>query len=402
MSARYRGVAACYLGLTILPRFAMAFIAGSYSLYLVSHGLNVLEVNLVNLVFWSMLLLSELPTGALADLYGRRKCFVASCHLTAAGALIYAGGNSFAAFAMAEACSAVGKSLSNGSFQAWMVDSLDDTPDKNARVGRILAQEGVWGNLACIGGALIGGLMTVANPKFPWYAMAAAFTLTGLLAAVWMKEGPTGQGGRFPSPPLTPGLAAKIRTGWHIGRTHAPIRFVLAYTFVIMLGVQAPNMQWQLWFSRYEVGPAVMGLLAAGIFAFLAFGAYLAAYNLRTGQSERRLLIGWQVLAGVGMILTVLLPSLSGGAAAFFLHEIARGAMQPIRSAYLNQHVTAAERATLLSLGSLPGHLGGMIGLLASGLLALHSSIPLTWVCSGLFLILTTVWLSRSTKFSSA
>lgn len=59
---------------------------------------------------------------------------------------------------------------------------------------------------------------------------------------------------------------------------------------------------------------------------------------------------------------------------------------------YLHDHVPSQERATLLSFESMAQHFGGMIGLLASGMLAQYLSITWSWVILGLLMILISGW----------
>lgn len=55
-----------YYLLLILQRAGMGMTAAVYATFLLSNGLNLLEINLVNMIFFVTLFLCEVPTGALA------------------------------------------------------------------------------------------------------------------------------------------------------------------------------------------------------------------------------------------------------------------------------------------------------------------------------------------------
>jgi sugar phosphate permease len=68
---------------------------------------------------------------------------------------------------------------------------------------------------------------------------------------------------------------------------------------------------------------------------------------------------------------------------------------EPIKETYLHDNIPSKERATVISFGSIAHHLGGAVGLLVSGLIALNGSIQLAWICSGLSLVVITLLLRK-------
>ena len=82
--------------------------------------------------------------------------------------------------------------------------------------------------------------------------------------------------------------------------------------------------------------------------------------------------------------------------ALFFIHQLPRGMVSPIKDAYLNSNIDSKERATILSFESIAHHFGGAIGLLLSGLLARSAGIPFTWLVFGLFLVIGTTLIAKN------
>src|SRR3989344_7391935 len=96
-----------YLLLKALSTLGISFISAVYVTFLLSKGLNLFEVNLVNAVFFTTLFLFEIPTGAFADIFGRKASVIAACLLFSLGMFVYAASGSFWAFALAEVTAAI-------------------------------------------------------------------------------------------------------------------------------------------------------------------------------------------------------------------------------------------------------------------------------------------------------
>lgn len=66
-----------------LYNFSWSFIGPMYALFLLARGLDVLQVNLVSATYLISVFLFEVPTGAVADLVGRKASFLLSCAVRA-------------------------------------------------------------------------------------------------------------------------------------------------------------------------------------------------------------------------------------------------------------------------------------------------------------------------------
>ena len=113
-----------YLVLSALFQLGAPMVMATYVTFLQSHGLNLFQVNMVNLVFWSVMFVTDIPTGAFADTFGRRLSFCLACCLYGVGMFTYAAGKTFGEFAIAEAIVAIGATFANGAFQGWLRNRL--------------------------------------------------------------------------------------------------------------------------------------------------------------------------------------------------------------------------------------------------------------------------------------
>lgn len=111
-----------------LYRFFSSFDITSaiWVLYLGYKGMNLVQIGLLEGIFHVTGLLSEIPTGALADLFGRRRILIIGRMMSLISAIIMLFSNSFLGFAMGFILSAWGYNLNSGSEEALIYDTLKE------------------------------------------------------------------------------------------------------------------------------------------------------------------------------------------------------------------------------------------------------------------------------------
>src|SRR5206468_10688908 len=103
---------------------AQFFLAPVYPLFLLSRGLDLLEINLILAIYLITIFVFEVPTGALADTAGRRFSFVLGCATRTAAFVLYSRARGFADCATFEFVDAIGTTLVSGALEAWAVDGV--------------------------------------------------------------------------------------------------------------------------------------------------------------------------------------------------------------------------------------------------------------------------------------
>src|SRR5262249_7989279 len=94
--------------------------------FALSRGLGLFEVMLLSTVYCAAVILTEVPTGALADRLGRRATMMAGAVAMVAACLTYTFANGFAAFAVATGLAALSMTLCSGADSAYLFDLLND------------------------------------------------------------------------------------------------------------------------------------------------------------------------------------------------------------------------------------------------------------------------------------
>lgn len=383
-----------YLLLRALSTFGVSFIAAVYVMFLMTRGLNLFEVNLVNAVFFTTMFLFEIPTGAVADVFGRKTSFVVSNLLWGTSMFLYSTADTFWGFAAAEAVAAIGATFASGAFQAWLVDKLRHHGHTGALSQVFAREQQVTSALAVIGG-LVGAYLSDRFLPLPWLVGGGVMLIAALIAQLTMRE-------EYFTPQkfsFRAGLASMkntVKTSFHYGVRQKTVRFILLIGTIQYLAVMAPNMQWQPLFLPYLNSKTELGYLWAAIALSTILGAQLAPGFLKKTGSERLALVISQVIIGLGVLGAVATKMFPLALAAFLIHELGRGAFRPLKDHYLNDNIPSSERATLLSFESLTHHIGGLIGLILSGLLAQSAGIPAAWVFAGLVLVVGSLLVAKT------
>ncbi len=370
----------------------MNMIATTYVLFLLGKGLNLFEVNLVNTVFFVTLFVCEIPTGAFADVFGRKKSYVLSCFLLALGMMVYAISDTFWEFACAEMISAIGMTFSTGAFSSWLVDSLKHhTYEGETRA--IFARGAQLRQGAGILAALIGAYLFDISPSLPWIVGGGLFGIAGTIAWFVMREEYFVRE-KFSWKGGLQALNEVTRMGLSYGASNAHIRFLMMLVLGLSISTMSPNMQWQPFFKDWVPNQTSLGFVWTGAAVAMLVGAWCAPHLLRMMRDERRALLICNIVVALGIIGTVTVGAMPVAFAAFLIHELARGAIDPIKESYLHDNIPSKARATLVSFESIAHHLGGAVGLVLSGALAEYGSIQLAWVVSG-GILLVVVFLLR-------
>jgi MFS family permease len=138
-------------------------------------GLTLAQVGLTAAVQGLVVAVLELPTGGLADTWGRRPVLLLAGLVGTASLAVFAVADSVALFVLAWGLQGVFRALDSGPLEAWFVDTaLAADPDLD--LGRALGRGGTVLGVAIAAGALASGLL-VALAGDPTAAVLAALAV---------------------------------------------------------------------------------------------------------------------------------------------------------------------------------------------------------------------------------
>jgi MFS transporter, DHA1 family, tetracycline resistance protein len=186
-----------FLVLTALRWGPVGLFIPVFVLLPLDRGLTLSEVGLTVAVQGLVVLLLELPTGGLADAWGRRPVLVLAGIVAVASTALFLSASSVAGFALAYLLQGVYRALDSGPLEAWYVDAVhvanDGDRDRHGterEIERGLSRAGAVLGVAIAAGALAGGGLVALGGVGPFealalpVALALALQVLGLVAVV--------------------------------------------------------------------------------------------------------------------------------------------------------------------------------------------------------------------------
>ena len=155
-------------------------------LFYEEHGLGLHDVFVLKSVYSVAAVALEIPSGYLADVWGRKRCLLLGCLLFFGGYACYSFTSTFAAFLCAELLLGMGQTLVNGADSALLYDTLL----RHKREEEYFRYEGrmtMVGNFAEATAGILGGLLAVCSLRYPFYAQACV-AFMGIPAALSLQE----------------------------------------------------------------------------------------------------------------------------------------------------------------------------------------------------------------------
>ncbi len=308
-------------------------------LFYQDNGLSMSQIFLLKSVYSIAMVVAELPSGYLADVWGCRRTLLFGAVMGTLGIIIYSVSSDFASFAIAEVILGVGFSFVSGADSAMLYDSLKAKSRENEYI-KFEGQITSAGNFAEALAGVAGGLLATISFRTPYYFQIFIAAIA-IPAAFFLKEPKHVQ-----------------------ERIHLKMKEILA---IVKLTYKQPEMRsailvssftgaatltyaWfvQPYFKEAGVPVSVFGILwtmlnlSTGVFSIFAY-----RIERRLGRRNTLLLI--VILLSAGFILTSIEISLAGIAILFGFYMV-RGLATPVLKDYINQYTDSKVRATILSV----------------------------------------------------
>jgi MFS family permease len=166
-----------YYVLTAGNTLAASLIWGINTIFLLDAGLSNLEAFAANAFFTAGMVLFEIPTGIVADRWGRRASFLCGtitlAVTTALYVLLWQLRSSFVWWAIVSALLGLGFTFFSGATEAWLVDALAAT-GFHGMLERVFSRAQVISSITMLAGSVAGGyLAQVTNLGVPYVVRAA-------------------------------------------------------------------------------------------------------------------------------------------------------------------------------------------------------------------------------------
>ena len=365
MTDSARSVQRTYLLLTLLSTLAASFIWGINTLFLLDAGLNNTEAFAANAFFTFGQVVFEVPTGVVADTWGRRVSYLLGAGTLLVSTLLYLLMWQLQAplwgWALASIAIGLGFTFFSGAVEAWLVDALT-FHQFDGSLESVFAKGQIVTGAAMLVGSVAGGFIAQAtNLGVPYVVRAVVLVATLVAAALLMRDlgfSPERAGG--PVAEIRRVMRASIDAGWR----QRPIRWLmLASPFTMGVGFYAFYAMQPYLLELYgnEQAFGIAGIAAAIVAGAQIVGGLIVPWVRRLFRLRTSALLLASVASTVALLAIGLVSSFWPAIILLVVWAMMFSAVVPIRQAFLNGLIPSEQRATVLSFDALMGSSGGVV-----------------------------------------
>jgi MFS family permease len=345
LTENQRSVSKKYLLYEVLTNF---WFGSAVWLYFYRLFITDQQVGILDGFAFGVGLLAEIPSGALADRFGRSRIMKIGQVLVAGGFITHGLGSTYSIFFLGQIMITVGSAFISGADDALFFERLGF--DKATTQWRKLVTRGTQFSLiATLFATIAGGWLFGINPRLTWFLTGGFFLIS--VAVVWSLKDERAE-------KTTKRLTQEVRTYLQTIKNgfkafyfpqlklYIPIIVVVQGLFYAV----GPGILRPLLLDRFHFSPfggaivlAVGNLLAVGILTYLHKKAH--------SVSERHVIIIVSLLAAASLVLSLGNIGWWGAIVIFALYS-GRHILRPFMSEIINHRTDEQHRATVLSVAS--------------------------------------------------
>ncbi len=365
MIRKPQSIQSVYLLLVLGNTLAASFIWGINTIFLLNAGLTNFQAFLANAFFTAGQVLFEVPTGIVADTWGRRTSYLLGCVTLAVSTLLYLYmwqiHGPFWGWAASSVLLGLGFTFFSGALEAWLVDALHATHFKGSIDG-VFAKGQMVGGAAMLTGSIAGGVIAqYTSLGVPYVLRALVLFINFGTAFFLMKDlGFSPQKMGHPLRRMKNIFTASVDNGLK----NPPVRwlmiaapFVTGVSFYIFYALQP----YLLKLYGNEKAYSIAGLVAALTAVAQIAGGYTAPKIKYIFKKRTSALLVGVLVAGLVLLTVSIVSNFWAALILVFFWGLTFAALLPIRQSYLNGIIPSAQRATVLSFDSMMGSSGGII-----------------------------------------
>jgi len=328
--------------------FTNLWFLGAVWLYFYRLFITDQQVGILDGMAFAIGLLAEVPSGALADKFGRDKMVRLGHILAGLGLLIQASGSDFLPFFVGQAIMMIGVSFVSGADEALFFERLS-FKRQSAAWRKLLMRGSQVALLATLSATIVGGWLHAINPRVPWALTGISFIVAALL--IWPVKDLRPRKDRQRIGVEIAEYLHDIKTGFQQFRLpHLRLYVPLILTVQGLFYATGYGLLRLILLSQFHFSPfwgsvvvASSGLITVGVLSYL--------HKHAEKLSEKQVLTAIS-LATVASLLLSLADIGHWGYLVILTLYLGEHVLSPFMSEVLNYHANEHQRATVLSIAS--------------------------------------------------
>uniref|UniRef100_A0A2A4Z2B2 MFS transporter n=1 Tax=OCS116 cluster bacterium TaxID=2030921 RepID=A0A2A4Z2B2_9PROT len=370
-------------------------------LLLQERGFNLFDIALITATYSGTALLLELPLGGLADGIGRKPVYIASLLAEITSLIILLYFRSFEAALLSYAIYGLCRALATGTLDAWYIETFNKLAPRFGTLP-ILAKVQFSSQSGLALGAVLGGFLAdYFGPKIAQYGfgiydaalignfVVVIFVLFFTLIFIKEDRQPIDRAAiisGFANVPLI------LKDSFHYAARHNIVSVLLLSIGLMSLTLFTLETFWipfakPMIDSQYAV--SIIGIITSIYFFSMALGAAISEPVVNFFKENNAKALAFLIFISAILLFGL---SLSANIYIFVLMLVGLncilGAQGAPGQSLFHDYVPDDKRSTLLSLQSVLGQLGGLIGMLGLGYIAEEYSIRTAWQLGSLIVII--------------
>lgn len=324
-----------YVAVNILQKLVDVLANSVLTICLVAKGMSFITIGFL----WSLYLVSvfafDFPSGAIADIIGRRKTYVFGLITSAISYLLISWGNSTALLFIAYVIKGVGTALLSGSLQAWL-GAYTDASLFQHRIGKVKLYE-----VALIGPTVIAiGLVNIKQGESLLLIVAFIQIIAAIIATVFIPDNKGKVNSVFAL--SLSGLKDVIRNRYLLMGVMGSICSYISFTTY--------NLIWQPYANETGIDVCYFPLISAlSIFATSGIGYLLSktkingfrVLNIAMAITLSSYLIAWNFAYKKSQVIILMF---------ILFYSVASGISQVSIACMVNENASINSKATIFSI----------------------------------------------------
>ena len=330
----------------VILYYAYSFLVGFYIatgttvLFERRLGLSFAQIFTLDAIYMLMFILFEIPSGALADVIGRKKTLLGGLCILVVAAFATGNAQNFTHLFLSFFLWALGFSLVSGSSEALIYDTLKNEKRFHQVSGRALSFS--VAGLAMAG--IVGPLLFSRDFRLPYFASALPFAVAFLAMLAYRETGIESGASSFSMRKQILQISEGIKTA--IGNRHIlwstgvlAVVFAVSYTFTSL---------YQPYLVQVGFTVSQFAYILPLMFIAEALGS---AWSERISSRLGERVTFWTniLFLGASLLIMGLLAS-KFVVPLLAVYGFLQGVLRPLISTYANRYIEATHRATIISV----------------------------------------------------
>lgn len=319
---------------------------GIWMIYLAIKGMSLYQLGLLEGVFHVTSFMMEVPTGLVADIYGRKVSRICGRFSYLISIIILMLANNFYLFALSFVISAISYNLESGAGEALIYDSLKEIREEE-RYMKVAGFIEVFFQVGHVLALLIGGYLASKSYFYTFFA-TACITLITIIQAFSFTE-PQIEFEHVKEKNIIKVLNKQITESLNVLKNNKKIGFFIVFSQIIFVFGTSLFFYLQNYLKSNGFSEAMIGMMLA---ASSLIGAAVAtqAYKIEKVLTEKGILLIMPIIT-IGCIWGIALTKYHY---AFYIIMMAvEGIIFVATSDYINKLIPSQNRATILSFASM-------------------------------------------------